>query len=163
MSGQYKPHKWLVTITVMTGALMGALDMSIVNVALPHIRGTLGASVEEIAWVATGYMLSNVITMPVIALLSSRIGRKRFYILSAGLFTGASMLCGLAWDLPSMVTFRILQGIGGGALLPLAQAILRETFPAEEQAGAMSIYGLGIILGPAFAPTLGGWITDNYS
>ncbi|HUJ68235.1 MAG TPA: DHA2 family efflux MFS transporter permease subunit, partial [Syntrophorhabdales bacterium] len=163
MNGQYKPHKWLVTITVMTGALMGALDMSIVNVALPHIRGTLGASVEEIAWVATGYMLSNVITMPVIALLSSRFGRKRFYIFSAALFTCASMLCGLAWDLPSMVTFRILQGVGGGALLPLAQAILRETFPAEEQAGAMSIYGLGIILGPAFAPTLGGWITDNYS
>jgi DHA2 family multidrug resistance protein len=160
---QYKPHKYLVTITVMTAALMGSLDMSIVNVALPHIRGTLGASVEEIAWVATGYMLSNVITMPVIALLSSRFGRKRFYIFSVVLFTCASMLCGLAWDLPSMVTFRILQGIGGGALIPLAQAILRETFPLEEQAQAMSFYGLGIILAPAFAPTLGGWLTDNYS
>jgi len=163
VSEQHKPHKWLVTLTVMTGALMGALDMSIVNVALPHIRGSLGASVEEVAWVATGYMLSNVITMPVVALLASRIGRKRFYILSVALFTCASMLCGLAWDLTSMVAFRILQGIGGGALLPLAQAILRETFPAKEQAKAMSIYGLGIILGPAFAPTLGGWLTDNYS
>ena len=163
MDEQYKPHKWLVTLTVMTAALMGALDMSIVNVALPHIRGTLGASVEEIAWVATGYMLSNVITMPVVALLSSRFGRKRYYAFSVALFTCASMLCGLAWDLPSMVAFRILQGIGGGALIPLAQAILRETFPPKEQAMAMSIYGLGIILAPAFAPTLGGWLTDNYS
>ena len=163
MDGQYKPNKWLVTITVMTAALMGALDMSIVNVALPHIRGSLGASVEEIAWVATGYMLSNVITMPVVAFLSSRFGRKRFYIFSVALFTCASMLCGLAWDLPSMVAFRVLQGIGGGALLPLAQAILRETYPPKEQAKAMGIYGLGIILAPAFAPTLGGWLTDNYS
>ncbi len=163
MDERYKPHKWLVTLTVMTAALMGALDMSIVNVALPHIRGTLGASVEEIAWVATGYMLSNVITMPVVALLSSRFGRKRYYAFSVALFTSASMLCGLAWDLPSMVAFRILQGIGGGALIPLAQAILRETFPPKEQAMAMSIYGLGIILAPAFAPTLGGWLTDNYS
>ncbi|MGA2106657.1 MAG: DHA2 family efflux MFS transporter permease subunit, partial [Syntrophorhabdales bacterium] len=163
MDGQYKPNKWLVTITVMTAALMGSLDMSIVNVALPHIRGSLGASVEEIAWVATGYMLSNVITMPVVAFLSSRYGRKRFYIFSVALFTCTSMLCGLAWDLPSMVAFRVLQGIGGGALLPLAQAILRETYPPKEQARAMGIYGLGIILAPAFAPTLGGWLTDNYS
>ncbi len=110
---------------------MGALDMSIVNVALPHIRGTLGASVEEIAWVATGYMLSNVITMPIIALLSSRFGRKRFYLFSVALFTCASMACGLARDLPSMVVFRVIQGIGGGAPIPLAQAILRETFPPQ--------------------------------
>jgi MFS transporter, DHA2 family, multidrug resistance protein len=160
---QSNPHKWLVTLTVMTGSLMAALDMSITNVALPHIRGSLGASVEEIAWVATGYMLSNVITMPAIALLSSRFGRKRFYLFSVALFTCASVLCGVAWDLSSMIAFRALQGIGGGALLPLAQAILRETFPPKEQATAMGIYGLGIILGPAFAPTLGGWITDNYS
>jgi len=163
MDGQYRPHKWLVTVTVMTGALMGALDMSIVNVALPHIRGSLGASVEEIAWVATGYMLSNVITMPLIALLSSRFGRKRFYLFSVVLFTCSSMACGLARDLTSMVAFRAIQGVGGGALIPLAQAMLRETFPPKEQAKAMGIYGMGIILGPAFAPTLGGWLTDNYS
>jgi len=163
MDEHYKPHKWLVTVTVMTGALMGALDMSITNVALPHIRGSLGASVEEIAWVATGYMLSNVITMPLIALLASRFGRKRFYIFSVALFTCSSMACGLARDLPSIVAFRAIQGVGGGALIPLAQAILRETFPPKEQARAMGIYGIGIMLGPAFAPTLGGWITDNYS
>jgi DHA2 family multidrug resistance protein len=163
VDGQYKPHKWLIAITVMTGTIMASLDMSIVNVALPRMRGTFGASVEEITWVATGYMLSCIIIMPVIALLSSRFGRKRFYIFSVVLFTCFSMLCGLAWDLPSMVAFRILQGIGGGVLIPLAQAILRETFPLEEQAKAMSIYGLGIIVSPAFAPTLGGWLTDNYS
>jgi DHA2 family multidrug resistance protein len=142
---------------------MGALDMSITNVAMPHIRGTLSASVEEIAWVATGYILSSVIIMPMIALLSARLGRKKFYLYSVVLFTASSVLCGIAWNLNSMIAFRVIQGIGGGALLPLAQAILRETFPPKEQATAMGIYGLGIILGPAFAPTLGGWITDNYS
>lgn len=147
----------------MTGTVMATIDMSIVNVALPNMRGTLGASVEEITWVATGYILSSVIIMPLIAFLSSRFGRKRFFIFSVLLFTGASMLCGTAWDLSSMVAFRILQGIGGGTLIPVAQAILRETFPPEEQAMAMGIYGLGVIMGPAFGPTLGGWLTDNYS
>ncbi len=153
----------MVTVAVMTGTIMAALDMSIVNVALPHMRGTLGASVEEITWVATGYILSNVIIMPIVGLLSSRFGRKRFYIFSVLLFTGASMLCGVAWDLTSMIVFRIIQGMGGGTLIPVSQAILRETFPPEEQAMAMGIYGLGVILGPAFGPTLGGWLTDNYS
>jgi DHA2 family multidrug resistance protein len=164
VDGAHKTHnKWLVTVTVMTGAMMAALDTSIVNVALPHMRGALGASVEEIAWVSTGYILSSVIVMPIIALLISRFGRKRFFVFSVMLFTGSSMLCGAAWDLPSMVAFRVLQGIGGGALIPLAQALLRETFPTEEQATAMSLFGLGVILGPAFGPTLGGWLTDNYS
>lgn len=163
MDRAYKPHKWLVTITVMTGTLMAALDMSIVNVALPHMRGSLGASIEEITWVSTGYILSSVIIMPIIAFLSSRFGRKRFYLFSVVLFTGSSMLCGIAWDLPSMIVFRVIQGLGGGTLIPLSQALLRETFPTEEQATAMSLYGLGVILGPAFGPTLGGWLTDNYS
>jgi DHA2 family multidrug resistance protein len=163
MDAGYKTHKWMVTVTVMTGTIMAALDISIVNVALPHMRGSLGASVEEITWVATGYLLSSVIIMPIIALLSSRIGRKRFYILSVLLFTGASMLCGIAWDLPSIVIFRIIQGMGGGTLIPMSQALLRETFPHDEQGTAMGIYGLGTILGPAFGPTLGGWLTDTYS
>jgi DHA2 family multidrug resistance protein len=158
-----RPNKWLITVTVMTGTLMAALDGSIVNVALPHMRGAFGASVEEIAWVATGFILSSVVVMPMIALLSSRFGRKRFYIFCVAIFTGSSMLCGLAWNLSSMVAFRVVQGIGGGALIPLALAILRETFPPEEQATAMSLYGFGVILGPAFGPTLGGWLTDNYS
>jgi MFS transporter, DHA2 family, multidrug resistance protein len=163
MDRVYKPHKWLITLTVMIGATMAGLDMSIVNVALPSMRGTLSASVEEIAWVSTGYMLSSVIIMPIIAFLSSRFGRKRFCIFSVLLFTGSSMLCGTAWDLTSVVIFRILQGFGGGTLIPISQAILRETFPPEEQGVAMGIFGIGGILGPGLGPTLGGWITDTYS
>ena len=156
-------HKWLIALTIMTGNIMSSLDISIVNVALPHMRGTLGASVEEITWVSTGYILANVIIMPIVAFLSSRFGRKNYYIFSVLLFTGASMLCGIAWDLTSMVVFRIIQGIGAGALIPVSQAILRETFPPKEQAMAMGIFGVGVMLGPAIGPTLGGWLTDTYS
>ncbi|MGD0280064.1 MAG: DHA2 family efflux MFS transporter permease subunit, partial [Smithella sp.] len=163
MEEQHRTHKWLITFTVMMGTIMSALDMSIVNVAMPHMRGSLGASVEEITWVSTGYILSNVIIMPIVAFLSSRFGRKNFYIFSVLIFTGASMLCGIAWNLPSMVVFRIIQGIGGGALIPITQSILRETYPPKEQAMAMGIYGMGVVLGPALGPTLGGWLTDNYS
>jgi len=156
-------NKWLITITVMLGTLLSALDTSIVNVAIPYMRGNLGASVEEITWVATGYILSTVIVMPIVGMLSARFGRKRFYLYSVIVFTSASMLCGMAWDLTSMVIFRVLQGLGGGALIPVSQAILRETFPPEEQGMAMGIYGFGVVLGPAFGPTLGGWLTDHYS
>jgi DHA2 family multidrug resistance protein len=156
-------NKWLITITVMTGTIMAALDLSIVNVALPYMRGSLSASVEEITWVATGYTLSNVIVMPLIAFLSGRFGRKRFYMFSVLLFTGASMACGMAKTLSTMILFRAVQGVGGGALIPVSQAILRETFPEEQQGTAMGIYGLGVILGPAIGPTLGGWLTDRYS
>jgi MFS transporter, DHA2 family, multidrug resistance protein len=156
-------RKWIITLTVMTGTLMSTIDTSIVNVALPHMRGSFGASIEEITWVATGYMISNVVIMPIVAMLSSRFGRKRFYQFSVLLFTASSMLCGMAWNLTSMVIFRMIQGIGGGTLIPVAQAIMRETFPVEEQGTAMAIYGLGVILGPAFGPTLGGWITDRYT
>ncbi len=156
-------EKWIITLTVMTGTIMSALDTSIVNVALPYMRGSLGATIEEIAWVATGYILSNVLIMPIIGMLSSRFGRKRFYLFSVASFTVSSMLCGVAWDLPSMVLFRVIQGIGGGAIIPITQAILRETFPPEEQGMAMGLYGFGVVLGPAFGPTLGGWLTDHYS
>lgn len=158
-----QPNKWIITITVMTATVMAALDISIVNVSLPYMRGTLSASVEEITWVATGYMLSNVIVMPLIAFFSNRFGRKQFFMLSVLLFTCGSIACGMARSLTSMVMFRAIQGIGGGALIPVSQAILRETFPYEEQGMAMSIYGLGVIMGPAIGPTLGGWLTTNYS
>ncbi|MFY9705100.1 MAG: DHA2 family efflux MFS transporter permease subunit, partial [Desulfobacterales bacterium] len=156
-------NKWLIALTVMTGTLMSALDVSIVNVALPYMRGSLNASVEEITWVATGYLLSNVIIMPLIALFASRFGRKRFFMFSVLLFTASSVMCGTARSMTSMVSFRIIQGIGGGALMPVSQSILRETFPPEEQGMAMGIYGLGVVLGPAIGPSLGGWLTTNYS
>ncbi len=162
-TGKPRAGKWIVTITVMIGTIMAALDSSIVNVALPYMRGSLGASIEEITWVATGYILSTVIVMPIIGMLSARFGRKNFYLVSIVSFTISSMLCGMAWNLTSMVIFRIIQGIGGGALIPVSQAILRETFPPEEQGMAMGLYGFGVVLGPAFGPTIGGWLTDHYS
>jgi len=157
------PHKWVVAGTVLTGTFMAVLDGSIVNVALPHMSGTLGATIEEITWVATGYLLANVLIMPIIALLSARFGRKRFYMASVLGFTLASMACGAARSLPAMVLFRAIQGLGGGALITVAQAILRETFPVEEQGLAMGIYGVGVVVAPAIGPTLGGWLTDQYS
>jgi DHA2 family multidrug resistance protein len=157
------PNKWVVAGTVMTGTIMAVLDSSIVNVALPDMSGSLGATIEQITWVITGYILANVIIMPIIALLSARFGRKRVYMLSVIAFTGASMACGAARSLPLIVFFRIIQGLGGGVLITVSQAILRETFPVEEQGVAMGVYGMGVVLAPAIGPTLGGWLTDQYS
>lgn len=156
-------HKWIVAGTVLTGTIMAVLDSSIVNVALPSMSGTLGAGVEEIAWVVTGYILAQVIVMPITALLSERFGRKSFYVFSVVLFTVASMACGLARTLPTLVIFRVLQGFGGGVIMTVSQAILRETFPPAEQATAMGLYGMGVVVAPAVGPTLGGWLTDNWS
>lgn len=147
----------------MVGTIMAVLDSTIVNVALPSISGSMGATIEQITWVVTGYILANVIIMPLVALLSQRFGRKNFYLANVVVFTLASMACGLARNLPMMVFFRALQGIGGGVLLTVSQAILRETFPPEEQGTAMGIFGLGVVLAPAFGPTLGGWLIDKYS
>jgi len=159
----HKNHKWFITVTVMLSAVMAAINSSVVNVALPEMKGSLGASTSEITWVATSYMLSNVVIMPSIAFFSSWFGRCRFLLWSVLLFGAGSALCGLARDLPFMIFARTIQGLGGGALIPIAQAILRETFPPEEQGKAMSIYGMGVIMGPAIGPTLGGWLTDNFA
>lgn len=156
-------NKWVVAGAVMTGTIMAVLDSSIVNVALPDMTSSFGASVEQITWVVTGYILANVIVMPILGLLTERFGRKRFYLASVALFTIASMACGIAGTLPMMVLARVLQGAGGGVLMTLSQAIMRETFPAEEQGVAMGVFGMGIMLAPAIGPTLGGWITDVYS
>jgi DHA2 family multidrug resistance protein len=147
----------------MLGTIMAVLDTSIVNVALADMSGTLGATIEQITWVVTGYMLSNVLVMPLIGMLSARFGRKNLYLVSLAIFTIASMLCGLARSLETMVAVRALQGIGGGVLMTVAQAILRETFPPEEQGIAMGIFGFGVVIAPAVGPTLGGWLTDAYS
>jgi MFS transporter, DHA2 family, multidrug resistance protein len=155
--------KWVVTVTVMLGTIMAVLDSSIVNVALPDMTASLGASVEQITWVVTGYILANVIIMPILGLLTARFGRRRFYLASVAFFTLASMACGLAGSLWTMVAARAIQGLGGGAMITLAQAILRETFPPEEQGMAMGLYGMGVVLAPAVGPTLGGWLTDAYS
>src|SRR3954468_24968683 len=130
---EIEPHKWLIAGSVMLGTIMAVLDTSIVNVALADMSGTLGATIEQITWVVTGYMLANVLVMPMMGMLSARFGRKKLYLSSLALFTVASMACGLARSLPTMVLVRAFQGIGGGVIMTVAQAILRETFPAKEQ------------------------------
>jgi len=156
-------NKWIVASTVLLGTIMAVLDSSVVNVALPNMSGTLGATIEEITWVVTGYILAQVIIMPITALLASRFGRKHFYMASVVLFTLASMACGAARSMELMVIFRAIQGAGGGVMITVSQAILRESFPPEEQGTAMGLFGVGTVLAPAFGPTLGGWLTDQYS
>ncbi len=154
-------NKWLVTITIMTGSLLAIIDTSIVNVAIPKIQAGFSASIDQVGAVATFYIISNVIVMPLTGYLSALLGRKQFYAGAIVLFTLASLLCGLAWNLQSLVLFRIIQGLAGGALLPSAQAILFETFPKEEHGKAMGIFGLGVIVGPALGPVLGGYLTET--
>jgi DHA2 family multidrug resistance protein len=150
-------------MTVMLATFMEVLDTSVANVALPHIAGNLSAGVDESTWVLTSYLVSNAIVLPLTGWFSSLFGRKRFYMTCVGIFTVSSFLCGLAPTLPLLVFFRILQGAGGGALQPISQAILVESFPKEKQGMAMAIYGMGVVVAPIVGPTLGGWITDNYS
>ncbi len=153
----------LITITVMLGLIMAIIDSTIVNVAISTIGGNLGATVDEVAWVATGYILANVVVMPLNGWLTALLGRKTFYAVSIALFTVASFFCGTARSIWVLVFYRVIQGIGGGALQPTAQAILFETFPPERRGAAMAIFGMGAMVGPAIGPTLGGWIVDNAS
>jgi len=156
-------NKWLVTVSITFGTLMGTIDASIVNVAVPHLSGSLGATVEQITWVTTGFALANVIVMPLTAFLGRLFGQKRVYMFCLMLFLAGSALCGMARSLEMLVVCRVLQGLGAGALQPTEQAILRQTFPPEEQGMAMALFGIAVMLGPAFGPTLGGWIIDNWS
>ncbi|MGZ4777956.1 MAG: DHA2 family efflux MFS transporter permease subunit [Thermoanaerobaculia bacterium] len=156
-------NKWLVTVSITFGTLMGAIDASIVNVAVPHLMGSLGVTVEQVTWVTTGFVIATVMVMPLTGFLARLFGQKRVYMISLVLFIVGSALCGLAHTLPLLVFFRILQGLGAGALQPTEQAILRQTFPPKEQGMAMALFGMAVVLGPAFGPTLGGYIVDNYS
>jgi MFS transporter, DHA2 family, multidrug resistance protein len=156
-------NKWVVTIAIAFGSLMAAIDSSIVNVALPEIRGTVGATIEEITWVSTSYIIATVLVMPLTGFLGSFFGQKRIYVLSLVLFVLGSALCGLARTLPMLVVYRAIQGFGAGALQPTQQAILRQTFPPKEQGMAMAMFAMVIMVGPAVGPTLGGYIVDHYS
>ncbi len=161
----WKPrfNPWVITFTVTLATFMESLDSSIANVALPHIAGSLGASYDEATWVLTSYLVSNAIVLPISGWISNRIGRKRFYMICVALFTLSSFLCGLATSLPMLIFFRIVQGIGGGGLQPSERAILADTFPPEKRSLAFSLYGMAVVLAPAIGPTIGGWITDNYT
>jgi DHA2 family multidrug resistance protein len=162
-SGRAGINPMIIAFTVTLATFMEMLDTSIANVALPHIAGTLGASSEESTWVLTSYLVSSAIVLPMSGWLSNVIGRKRFYMICVAIFTASSFLCGLAPNLPMLIIFRILQGVGGGGLQPTEQAILADTFSAKERGKAFAILGLAIVVAPTLGPTLGGWITDNYS
>jgi len=154
---------WLIALTVTLATFMEVLDTSVANVALPHIAGGLAAGQDESSWVLTSYLVSNAIVLPLSGWLSSLFGRKRFYMSCVVLFTASSFLCGIAPSLPLLIFFRILQGAGGGGLQPSEQAILADTFPAAKRGMAFAIYGMAVVVAPALGPTIGGWITDNYS
>jgi MFS transporter, DHA2 family, multidrug resistance protein len=158
-----KYNPWLIAIVVALAAFMEVLDTSIANVALPHIAGNLGASNDESTWVLTSYLVSNAIVLPISGWLATLFGRKRFFMLCIVLFTISSLLCGAAPSLGMLIIFRVLQGAGGGGLQPMAQAILADTFPPQKRGLAFALYGITAVMAPTIGPTLGGWITDNYS
>jgi len=155
-------HKYLIAFAVVLAALMQVIDSSIVNVALPDMMGNLGASLDEIAWVSTGYILASVIIIPLTGWLGEFFGRKKYFVGSIIIFTVASFLCGASHSLAALVFWRIIQGLGGGALMTVSQAVLFESFPRKEAGMAMALFGLGVMVGPTIGPTLGGWLTDNY-
>ena len=164
LTEDWLPHNpWVVAGAVILAPFMEILDTSIANVALPHIAGNLSATIDESTWVLTSYLVSNAIVLPLAGWFSSLIGRKRFYIGCVILFTVTSFLCGLAPGIGSLVVFRILQGAGGGALQPIAQSILIESFPHNKRGMAMAMFGMCVVTAPIIGPTLGGWITDNYT
>ncbi len=154
---------WLVSFSVLLATFMQVLDTSVANVSLPHIAGGLSASTHEVSWVLTSYIVASAIVLAASSWISSVVGRKRYLAISVALFTVSSALCGMAQSLPQLIMARILQGIGGGGLQPLAQAVLLESFPQEKRSQSMAFYGMGIIVAPIIGPILGGWITDNYS
>ena len=159
---RYK-HKYLIAIAVTLAAVLELIDTSIVNVAIPHMMGNLGATIDEISWVSTGYIIANVIVIPMSGWLSAYFGRRRYLTGSIMLFVVASFMCGAATSLGGLVLWRVIQGLGGGALLSTAQATLFESFPPEEAGIGQAMFGVGVMVGPTIGPTLGGWITDNYN
>ena len=158
-----KANPWLIAATVALAAFMEVLDTTVANVALPHIAGDLGASSKQGTWVLTSYLVSNAIILPVGAWASSVIGRRNFFLLCITIFTVASFLCGIAPTLGFLVIARVLQGIGSGGLQPMAQAIMADSFEPKKRGQALALYGLVAVLAPSIGPTIGGWITDNYS
>src|SRR6202521_2622389 len=161
------PHRhinpWLIAVSVMFATFMEVLDTTVVNVSLPHIAGSLSATIDEATWALTSYLVANAIVLPMTGWLASFLGRKRLLMFSVVGFTAASFLCGLAPTLGSLILFRILQGATGGALQPLSQAVLLEAFTPKDRGKAMGFWALGIVVAPILGPVLGGWLTDSYS
>ena len=156
-------NPWIIAIAVMLGTFMEVLDTTVVNVSLPHIAGSLSATIDEATWVITSYLVANAMILPITGWLANYFGRKRLLMMSVTGFTLASILCGIAPTLPLLIVFRIIQGAAGGALQPLSQAVLLESFPPEQRGKAMGFWGQGIVVAPIIGPVLGGWLTDTYS
>src|ERR1017187_5456859 len=159
-----QPHNpWIIALVVTMATFMEVLDTSVANVALPHIAGNLSAGLDESTWVLTSYLVSNAVILPLSGWISERVGRKRFYMSCVALFTISSLLCGFAPNLATLVFFRVLQGAAGGGLQPSEQSILADTFPPAKRGMALAVYGVAVVTAPAIGPTLGGWITDNFT
>src|SRR5262245_48602697 len=156
-------RRWAITAAVMMVTIMQVLDVTVTNVALPHMQGSLSAGVDEVSWVLTSYLAANAVLLPATGWLACVLARRRFFVVSAVGFTAASVLCGLAPNLTMLLIARLLQGVTGGPLMPLSQAIMWEIFPFRQRGMAMAVWGMGIMMAPIFGPTLGGWITDNWS
>ena len=155
--------RWLIVAAAMTGSVLEVLDTSITNVAVPQMMGNLGATLSEIGWVSTGYIISNVIILPMTGWLSDRFGRRNYFTAAILIFTMASLLCGLSHSLEALIFWRVVQGLGGGGLLATGQVIMLEAFPQEQQGLATAVFGVGVMVGPSLGPVLGGWLTDNLS
>src|SRR6201996_2428163 len=153
----------LLIITVLLAAVMELIDTTIVNVALSYMGGNLGATLEDTSWVITSYAIANVIIIPITSFLTTKLGRRNYYIGSIIMFTLCSFMCGLSRDIWTLVFFRFLQGLGGGALLSVSQAVIFELFPREKQGAASAIFGIGVFIGPTIGPTMGGIIIDNFN
>jgi DHA2 family multidrug resistance protein len=163
MQGQVTGSKLAITLVVMGAALMAFVDISIVNVALSDMRAAFGTPLDQIGWVSTGYMMANIVIIPMTGWFQRRFGFRRYFSASVLLFTAASALCGLAWNLPSLVAFRVLQGLGGGAIIPTAQSLLFARYPKAEHGTAAGLFGLGAVTGPLLGPTIGGYLTSWFS
>src|SRR5215475_3178547 len=160
MQGQVRGNKAAITVIVMLAALMAMVDISIVNVALTDIRASFATPLDQIGWVSTGYMMANIVVIPMTGWFQRRFGFRAYLSASVLLFTIASTLCGTAWNLPSLVAFRVLQGLGGGAIIPTAQSLLFARYPREQHGMAAGLFGLGAITGPLLGPTIGGYLID---
>src|ERR1700733_11566495 len=161
MQGQLRGPKAAITIVVMLAAVMAMIDISIVNVALTDIRASFATPLDQIGWVSTGYMMANIVVIPMTGWFQRRFGFRRFFAGSIVLFTIASALCGCSWNLTSLVLFRALQGLGGGAIIPTAQAILFARYPRKEHGMASALFGLGAVTGPLLGPTIGGHLLQG--
>jgi MFS transporter, DHA2 family, multidrug resistance protein len=154
---------WLIAVLVALATFMEVLDTTIANVALPHIAGGMGVSEDEASWVVTTYLVANAITLTASSFLARALGRKRFFLICLALFTISSVLCGLSWSLQSLLLFRIMQGLGGGGMVPVSQSILADSFPPEKRGQGFALFGIAVVVAPVVGPMLGGWLSDNYS